>query len=449
MTFFVYSLLEEVESAGQAKALPQTIMATRREFLNNGLGFVALGLSVPTLLMSATQAIAAETGVASKTSGANGGKILVVIEMAGGNDGLNTVVPLNDPLYAKLRPSIGVKAGEAVKIDQGLALHPGLGALGKLYERGQLAVVTGVGYPNPNRSHFQSMDIWQSGDPTLDARARSGWLARYFDEDGHFQGDPLAGVALGGSLPLALWGKNSPASVVGNARDFGFEARGQAREQQLATLKTLYDQSGIEGGTVAAGASDFIRNIGDGIYGSSDALKTALKNSDDKATVSANYPRDNGLANGLQTVAKLITGGLGTRVYYLSMGGFDTHANQPGQHAYLLKQLAEAVAAFNADLELQGRGGDVVVMTFSEFGRRARENGGAGTDHGAASVMFVTGAGVKGGVHGDYPKLDDLDDGDLKHHTDFRSVYATVLGNWLGVAPGKVLGGEFPGLKFV
>ena len=422
-------------------------MSTRREFLNNGLGFVALGLSVPTMLMSASQAIAADKTTPARAK--NSDKILVVIEMAGGNDGLNTVAPIGDPLYAKLRPTIGVKANEAVKIDQGLALHPGLGALGKLYEKGQLAVVTGVGYPNPNRSHFQSMDIWQTGELTQNARERSGWLARYFDEDGHFAGNPLAGVALGGALPLALWSQNSPASVIGDARNFGFEARGNAREQQLATLKTLYDQNGIEGGTVAAGASDFIRNVGEGIYGSSDAIKTALKSYDERAAKGANYPRDNGLANGLQTVAKLITGGLGTRVYYLSMGGFDTHANQPGQHAYLLRQLAEAVAAFNADLELQGRGNDVMVMTFSEFGRRAQENGGAGTDHGAASVMFVTGASVKGGVHGDYPKLDDLDDGDLKHHTDFRRVYSTVLGRWLGVSAPKVLGGEFANLDFV
>ena len=421
---------------------------TRREFISNGLGFVALGFTVPTMLMQTSQAIAAEKTIAA-ANGRGGGKILVVIEMSGGNDGLNTVAPVADPLYAKLRPTIGVKADNAVKIDKGLALHPGMGALGKLYEKGQLAVVTGVGYPNPNRSHFQSMDIWQSGDPTLDARERSGWLARYFDEDGHFQGNPLAGISMGGNLPLALWGKNSPASVVGDANNFGFEARGNARDQQLQTLKALYEQTGMEHGTVAAGASDFIRNVGDGIYGSSDAIKVALKTYDDKAAKQANYPRDNGLANGLKTVAKLITGDLGTRVYYLSMGGFDTHANQPGSHAYLLNQLAEAVAAFNNDLELQGRGNDVMVMTFSEFGRRAQENGSAGTDHGAASVMFATGASVKGGVYGDYPSLDDLDDGDLKHHTDFRSVYSTVLGNWLQVSAPKVLGGEFASLKFV
>ena len=421
---------------------------TRREFISNGLGFVALGFTVPTMLMQASQAIAAEKTVGARAG--KSGKILVVIEMSGGNDGLNTVAPISDPLYAKLRPTIGMKASDAVKIDQGLGLHPSMGALGKLYEKGQLAVVTGVGYPNPNRSHFASMDIWQSGDPTLDARERSGWLARYFDEDGHFAGDPLAGISLGDSLPLALWSKTSAASVVGgNANEFGFGARGNAREQQLATLKTLYDQSGMENGTVAAGASDFIRNVGDGIYGSSDAIKVALKNYDDKAAKTANYPRDNGLAGGLKTVAKLITGDLGTRVYYLSMGGFDTHANQAGGHAYLLGQLADAVAAFNADLELQGRGNDVMVMTFSEFGRRAQENGSAGTDHGAASVMFATGAGVKGGVYGDYPSLEDLDDGDLKHHTDFRSVYSTVLGNWLQVSAPKVLGGEFPSLKFV
>ena len=351
---------------------------TRREFISNGLGFVALGFTVPTMLMQASQAVAAQKTVA----GNKGGKILVVIEMAGGNDGLNTVAPISDPLYAKLRPTIGVKAGEAVKIDKGLALHPRMGALGKLYEKGQLAVVTGVGYPNPNRSHFQSMDIWQSGDPTLDARERSGWLARYFDEDGHFQGDPLAGISLGGSLPLALWSQNSAASVVGrDAKDFGFSARGNAKNEQLKTLEMLYQQEGMSGGTVAAGASDFIRNVGDGIYGSSDAIKAALKSYDARAGKSADYPRNNGLANGLQTVAKLITGDLGTRVYYLSMGGFDTHANQPGSHAYLLEQLADAVAAFNADLELQGRGNDVIVMTFSEFGRRAAENGSAGTDH--------------------------------------------------------------------
>lgn len=421
---------------------------SRREFISNGLGFVALGFTVPTMLMQASQAVAAGQTVANR--GGKSGKILVVIEMAGGNDGLNTVAPISNPLYAKLRPTIGVKADDAVKIDKGLGLHPGMGALGKLYERGQLAVVTGVGYPNPNRSHFQSMDIWQSGDPTLDARERSGWLARYFDEDGHFQGDPLAGVSLGGSLPLALWSKNSAASVVGqNAAEFGFAARGNAREAQLATLKTLYQQNGMSGGTVAAGAADFIRNVGDGIYGSSDAIKTALQTYDAKAAKGANYPRGNGLASGLQTVAKLITGDLSTKVYYLSMGGFDTHANQPGNHAYLLKQLADAVAAFNADLEMQGRGKDVMVMTFSEFGRRAAENGSAGTDHGAASVMFATGAGVKGGIYGDYPSLEDLDDGDLKHHTDFRSVYATVLSNWLGVSAPKVLGGEFASLKFV
>ncbi len=421
---------------------------SRREFISNGLGFVALGFTVPTLLMQASQAVAAEKTVGARAG--KGGKILVVIEMAGGNDGLNTVAPLGDPLYAKLRPNIGVKAGEAVKIDKGLALHPRMGALGKLYEKGQLAVVTGVGYPNPNRSHFQSMDIWQSGDPTLDARERSGWLARYFDEDGHFGGDPLAGIAMGGSLPLALWSQGSAASVVGNnAKEFGFSARGNAKSEQLKTLELLYKQDGMENGTVAASATDFIRNVGDGIYGSSDAIKAALKTYDARAGKSADYPRNNGLANGLQTVAKLITGDLGTKVYYLSMGGFDTHANQPGSHAYLLGQLAEAVAAFNADLELQGRGKDVVVMTFSEFGRRAAENGSAGTDHGAASVMFAMGASVKGGVYGDYPKLDDLDNGDLKYHTDFRSVYATVLGNWLGVSAPKVLGGEFPSLKFV
>lgn len=421
---------------------------SRREFLQNGLGFVSLGLTMPTLLMQATRAMAAEPAVAGSAAARSGGKILVVLEMAGGNDALNTVFPLGNPLYAKFRPSIAIKDADAIKIDGGLGLHPNMKALGKLFESGKLGVMNGVGYPNSNRSHFQSMDIWQSGNPGIGATERTGWLARYFDEDGHFQGDPLSAVALGGDLPLALWSQTSPASVIGNGKDFGFAARGGNRDVQQRTLRGLYESGTMSGGTVAAGARDFVRNVGNEVYASTDAIKNAMRAYDTKAGQKAQYP-NSGLSYGLQTISKLITGGLPTRVYYLSMGGFDTHANQPGQHGNLLGSISEAVNAFLTDIALQGREKDVMVMTFSEFGRRVQENGSSGTDHGSAGVMFVAGAGVRGGVYGDYPSLEDLDSGDLRFTTDFRRVYATVLGGWLGANPTKILGADYPSLKFV
>jgi uncharacterized protein (DUF1501 family) len=411
---------------------------TRREFIHNGLSFISLSVAMPTFLMRAGEAVAAEAG------GVRNGKILVVIELSGGNDGLNTVIPHTDAAYAKARPNIAIADKDVVKIGQNLGLHPSLKALGGMFEKGQVGVINGVGYPNPNRSHFHSMDIWQTGDPNLDTRERTGWMARYFDADGHYKGNPLSGITLGGSMPLALWNQASPVSVIGNPDEYGFGNRADDRDKQLEALRALYSK-----GTVANGPAEFIRNVGAEAYTSSEQIKQALKSYDHKSGEAAKYPQYNGLGNSLQTVSRLINGGVGTRIYYLSIGGFDTHANQPGGHAYLLGQIGEAVAAFYRDLTLQGRDKDVMLMTFSEFGRRVKENGSHGTDHGAAGPMFVMGGGVKGGIYGAYPSLTDLDDGDLKFHTDFRSVYTTILEGWLGSTGDKVLGQQFPRLKFV
>ncbi len=417
---------------------------TRREFIQNGLSFVALGLAMPTFLMRAASAQAAPGG--SPFGGLPAipaGKTLVVIEMTGGNDGLNTVIPYTAPEYALFRPTIGVPKGNVVQIGGGLGLHPRLAPLKTLFDRGQLAVVTGVGYPNPNRSHFQSMDIWQTGSPQINAQDRTGWLARYFDADGHFQGNPLSGVSLGSALPLALFADAAPTSVIGSGTDYGFGSKGPDQGVRDA-LKSLYAQ-----GTVAGSNAEFVRNVGSDAYASTAALKQALSASEAGGDAAVKYPLGSGLASGLQTISKLIVGGVGSRVYYLSLGGFDTHANQPGQQAYLLGQLAEAVTAFVTDLDQRGHGQDVAVMTFSEFGRRCHENGSQGTDHGAASVMFVAGGGIKGGIYGDYPSLADLEEGDLRFHTDFRSVYATLLDNWLGANSQPILGGAYPHLAFV
>lgn len=420
-------------------------MPKRREFIQNGLGFISLSLTMPQFLMRAARA--ADTP-ANTAQGAKSlppipqGKILVVIEMAGGNDGLNTVIPYADAAYAQARPNIGLKAGDVVKIGNNLGLHPAMKAMGELFEKGQVAVVSGVGYPNANRSHFHSMDIWQSADPALQQRERSGWLARYFDADGHYKGNPLSGVVLGGTLPMALTSQSSPVSVIGNGRDFGF-GQGNDRQKQMEALHALY-----QGGTVAANNTEFISNVGNDVYTSTEAIRKALQGYDPRANAAAKYPQS-GLANSLQTIAKLVTSDLGTRVFYASIGGFDTHANQPEGHANLLGTISEAVAAFYRDLAAQGRDKDVMVMTFSEFGRRVKENGSAGTDHGAASCLFVVGPGVRGGNFGTYPSLTDLDDGDLKFTTDFRSVYSAVIDRWLAADSNQILGGRYQPLKFV
>lgn len=409
---------------------------TRRGFLQNGLAFVSLGLAAPSFLLKA--ASAAPLG---RLPGGRAGKILVVIELAGGNDGLNTVIPIADPAYALLRPTLRISKADVVSIDARLGLHPKLKPLSGLYEKGRLAVVTGVGYPNPNRSHFQSMDIWQTGDPGLGARAHTGWLARGLDADGHFQGKPLSSLEMGGGLPLALSGGTGGISSVYSADGPVFSGDDDEQKQQRAVVSALYAE-----GSVAGSHAEFVRNVVTDAYASSDKLKAALA----KAPLgTGDYPQNNDLASGLQTVARLITGGLETQVYYLSLGGFDTHANQAAAHTDLLASLGGSLAAFLHDLESQGRGEDVVVMTFSEFGRRAKENASAGTDHGAASVMLVAGAAVKGGVHGDYPSLTDLEDGDLRYHTDFRRVYATLLDRWIGVDSAPILGDRFAPLDIL
>ena len=410
---------------------------SRRGFIVNGLGFVSLGMTMPSVLFKASQALA--------DAPAPRGKTLVVLEMAGGNDGLNTVIPTGAEfeLYQKARPNIGIPKDQIIDIGSGLGLHPVLAPLAELFKKGKVAVISGVGYPNPIRSHFVSMDIWQMGD-RQNGTARNGWLGRYLDADGHFKGNPLGGMALGSELPLALQGHDICSCVVDANGSADLGARAPDSSAQVSAFRQMYQK-----GTAAAGATDFIRNVGGEVYTSTDAIKEAFKHYDGAAGLKADYPGRNGLASRLQTISRLICGGLPTKVFYTITGGFDTHANQPRGQSYALSQVADSVAAFYRDLELQGRADDVTLMTFSEFGRRVHENASQGTDHGTASVMFVVGNAVKGGSFGAYPSLTNLDAGDLKFTTDFRSVYATLLDNWLGTSSQKVLGGSFPGLKFV
>ncbi len=420
---------------------------TRRQFLQNGMSFVAMGIGMPSLFMEAAYGHTTRALLAGQSTALTADKILVLVEFGGGNDGLNTVVPHTDPAYQKLRPKIGIHKQDVVQIDGNLGLHPRLKPLMELYDKGHLAVVTGVGYPNPNYSHFESMDIWQLADPAHQLKERAGWVARYFNEDGHLKSNPLSGLTLTGNMPLAFTCEDMAASVYSQGQEDPFTSNNKNDKEyqaRLAARRAIYSQ-----GTVANNHLDFIRKVGQHAYTNTAEIRNALASYDKKANKAAHYPQYNDLANGLESIAQRIVGGISTRVYYVSVGGFDTHANQPNQHANVLGGIAESVAAFFRDLEALGRANDVLPMRFSDFGRRGEQNDSAGTDHGTASVMFVAGGSVKGGVHGQYPSLTDLKDGDLKFTTDFRRVYANVLDKWLAADSEKVLGGKYEALGLV
>lgn len=417
---------------------------TRREFIQNGLTFVSLGMAAPAVLAQAAE------GAKKRANG----KILVMLQMSGGNDGLNTVIPYTDDLYYKNRPTIGIGRADMVPISDKIALNPGMAALKPLFEKGHVAIVQGVGYPNPNRSHFRSMEIWQTADPTATI-VGEGWLGRYFDEDGHLRENPLAGINFGGELPRTLYADYG--SVVSMQTPESFQLQpivGQEREAEVKAFTALYSTS-----TMANSYLDLVRKVGLDAYTCSEKIKKALAakpgaegelgapfgSTLDAPTITpqGQRVRTSQLTGNLRTVARLIHADLGTQVFYVSAGGFDTHANQTRNHSNLLKDVADGIAGFYAELEQIGRANDVVMMVFSEFGRRVQENASQGTDHGSASVMFVIGGAVKGGFYGQYPALDDLSQGDLKFNVDFRQVYATVLDNWLHTSSTKILKGRF------
>ena len=405
--------------------------ATRRSFLKATLGsagLVSLAPFVPQFLLSAS-ARAAER---------NGETVLVVIQLSGGNDGLNTVIPYNDDAYRRGRPSLGIGAERVLKIDDYVGLHPSMKGMSALLEDGKLGIVQGVGYPNPDRSHFSSMDIWHTARPQKDAAAThraTGWLGRLLDAQGQSKGaaGDVPGLHLGsGRLPLALVGGSVRAASIGALDGFKLNDGGKPdvrRAIESAAAARRDDADDLLG---------FLHNGTTAALRSSKHVQDALGS----YKTSAEYP-ETGLAQRLKTVARLIDAGLKTRIYYVELDGFDTHANQGNVHANLLAELSDAVAAFVKDLDEHGHGRRVLTMTFSEFGRRVRENASQGTDHGAAAPMFVAGGAVKPGLIGKQPSLTDLDEDDLKFTTDFRGVYAAVLKDWLGVPGETVLGHAF------
>ena len=438
-------------------------LSTRRAFLQKGLTLLAVAPTIPKFIDQTVLALnnPQDTPLTQVPNGRDG-KILVVIQLSGGNDGLSTVIPYGDDHYYRLRPAIAEDAKTVLKIDNYIGLQQSLAPLKKIYDDGEMSVVQGVGYPNPNRSHFRSMDIWQSAQPEREAPT-SGWLGRYFDNT--CPGcDPHAGVAMGDQLPLAMQGERiTPLSF---ERPENYRYRGPDMEHYLALNQSdaaANAGANINGGANANGNNAFAARPAQLLRPNAKAIeitpasqldflhRTAMDaqlSSDEILRITrgkmngVGYPA-NEFGNSLRTVSAMISGGLPTRVYYVSLGGFDTHAGQKYRHDDLMKQLANGIGAFWADIKQQGNSDRVLMMTFSEFGRRVQQNASNGTDHGAASCMFLIGSKVKQGVVGQHPSLTALDQGDLGHNIDFRSVYASVLQNWLQTPSKPILGEQF------
>jgi uncharacterized protein (DUF1501 family) len=411
-------------------------MFTRRQFLSRtlqGSSLVAFGSVVPEFLANSAQA--AEKGKDT---------ILVVIEMTGGNDGLNTVIPYGDDLYHKYRPTLGYKKDQVVRLNDQLGLNPGMNSFDPLWQQGQLAVVQGVGYPNPDRSHFESMDIWQTADPRR--TITTGWLGRSSNE---LQGQggfvPILHVGAG-RQPPAVQGTPGGAVSINNREPFKLDLGGGTVARQKARRKLLEELAAPEKGDGADDILQFVRLRQLRTITSVERLQELL--SKQRQQPNTLFGPDgpygpNTLPSQLQLVASLIMSGFGTRIFYVAIDGFDTHSMQAEGHRKLLAQLSYGISNMFQILKNGGHDQRVMVMTFSEFGRRVQENGSKGTDHGAASCLFVAGPALKGGIVGEHPSLKDLDSGDLKYAIDFRRVYATLLDCWLHCDSKVVLGGKF------
>lgn len=393
-------------------------MLTRRDFLRH-TALVAFSPLVPAFLP-----------VVAKAAGAQAdGRVLVVIQLDGGNDGINTVVPFGDDEYARNRTALRIPQDKLLKLNDHVGLNPAMRPAAQLIDDGRLAVAQGVGYPNPNRSHFQSMRIWQTARFSEDQQGR-GWVGRAFDQlPWPRPGGPDAIYVGNGELPRTLIGRRTGAIAMASMDDL-----------KLRRPVAPAGQSSQRGDDVAS----FVQRSVLDAYG---AASDFAKPSAEAGMVSA-YP-DSKLAVQLKLIADLIRSGASTRVYYASHGSFDTHEAQLEQHASLLGQFSAALKAFLDDLKSAKLSGRVVVLAFSEFGRRVAENGSAGTDHGTAGPVFLAGDSVQPGLVGPTPSLQDLDEGDLKPLIDFRQIYATLLSDWLGVNSQEPLGGKFPSMPLL
>ena len=408
---------------------------SRREFLLKSATTVAVGLAVPPWLAKMVWA----DGNASfgAPGGVGGDRILVVIQLTGGNDGLNTFIPYADDAYRSNRPTLAVADSDVLHINDRLGLNPVMTGLKGLYDQGQVAIIQGVGYPNPNRSHFRSMEIWQTADPEkIDTE---GWVGKYLDAIRDGRTSALTGINIGDEASEAFQSAHAAVPTIQGLANFGVvfphNAEGDVRTAALRAIQT---------GDANTPYGKFFQKTAVQTYDSAARIQKGIKNYQSTVT----YPKGS-FGEGLKEIAMLVAANLGTKVFYISTSGFDTHTNQLRRQPQLLQDISDGLAAFQSDLAAMGASDRVLTLAFSEFGRRVHENAGGGTDHGTASEMVIVGKPVKGGLYGAYPNLADLDQGDLKFTTDFRSVYATVLDRWLGANSELVLGKRYEDLKFI
>jgi uncharacterized protein (DUF1501 family) len=416
------------------------VLLKRRDFLQQGATLVAAGWAVPSFIAETARLI--ETGATRPSvAHAAGRKVLVLVQLAGGNDGLNTVVPFTDPAYAAARPQADMRiaANQALQLNGSLGLNPNLSRTKSRWDRGQVAIIQGVGYPNHNRSHFRGMDIWETAIPGR--FETKGWVGRYLEACGCRRPDSLESLATGTSAtPRTFWNEMSLVPAVASLSNFRYAETNyyvdpQVRNWEIQSLRNALGQAD------AHPEAEFIRSGMNVALTDADILQAAGQ----AYNPVGSYPNHK-FGDAMKLTAQLIAVDVGTSIFYVSIGGFDTHAAQPGMHAGLLRTFDHAVDGFFQDIENVGKLADVTLVTFSEFGRRVAQNGSSGTDHGAAAPMFVMGGSLNSGLHGTHPSLTDLQEGDLKMNVDFRSVYATILEDWLFINSNSILEGAFPQL---
>ncbi len=401
---------------------------TRREFLSvGGTSLIAGGLTLPGFL----------SRTAAASAPARDDRILVIVQLTGGNDGLNTVIPFANDAYHRARPTLRVAPEAVHRLDDELGLHPEMSGFKQLFDEGALSVVNNIGYPNPDRSHFRSMDIWHCAcsEP---GQTDVGWLGRVVDMHSAQRQTPLALNLDEGPLPAALRSQTQPTPSI--------------RSLEAFRLRADADALSAMAGAARNNASDdllYVQRLAVASCASAKRIEEVVAKSDTGGAGGGGIYPDYRLASRLKQIAQLIGAGFGARVYYTSIGGFDTHARQALAHGPLLRELSESITAFHRDLKQRSLSDQVMLMTFSEFGRRVKENGSQGTDHGAAAPMFVIGDSCKAGVIGAAPDLSDLMEGDVRHAIDFRRVYATLLNDWLNIDHVPILGQRYATLNVV
>ncbi len=416
-------------------------ITSRREFVKKGLTLLGTSATVPFFVNRLAWALGnpLDAPLVSSVPGVPDHRTLVIVQLAGGNDGLNTVIPFRQDDYYKNRPRIAVRPRDVLKVRGDLGFHPSATGLKSLYDQGRLAVVQGVGYPNPNRSHFVSTEIWETGSPDLSKK--EGWVGRYFDHtcSGSDPAPADHAVALTRETPLSMRGRDFQGVVFTDLQSLQWKG---IKDKKLA--RTFDQLNAIR--EPKPGESPhlpYLSRVAMDARLSAERMEKALKRS-----VTGAYPRTR-FGDSLKTICNLIVGEVPTRVFYVSLGGFDTHSNQANRHAQLMAELGKGLEAFVGDLDKHDQLDRVTVMTFSEFGRRVNENASGGTDHGEAAPLFIAGNHIRAGIHGRHPNLGKLRRGDLAYTTDFREVYASLLDDWMGTESHEVLGKRVKPLKLI